>query len=74
MNINTPAGLAQAVKWQQDHIARVVDNGRWVVPRSGSIIVICHGTKEAVRVAGLFPEPDIEKVFKAMGWKWIDKA
>ena len=74
MDINTPEGMAAAVEWQQAHVDRLTDQGRWVVPRSGSIIVIDKMNKQAIRVAGLAPEPAIRRVFEAMGWQWIDRV
>lgn len=74
MNVDTPDGLANAVEWMKDHVALIADQGRWVIPRSGSIVVIDHKNKQAIRVLGLLPEPSTQKVFEAMGWKWIDKA
>lgn len=73
-HINTPEGLKQAVEWQQAHVAMLADQARWIVPRSGSIIVIDKTNKQAIRVLGLMPEPSIQAVFEAMGWTWVDKV
>lgn len=74
MNVDTPEGLKEAVKWQEGHVKLFADQGRWIVPRSGSIIVIDAKNKTATRVLGMAPETSIAKVFNAMGWTWVDRA
>lgn len=74
VDVDTPEGLAAAVEWQQSLIASLRDQGRWVVPRSGSVIVFDKVNKVAIRVLGLAPETSIQKVMTAMGWKWEDRA
>lgn len=73
-NVDTPGGLKLSVAWMQMHVARIHQGGRWIIPRSGSVVVIDHANKQAIRVLGLLPETSTEKVFQAMGWTWIDKA
>lgn len=73
-NVDTPEGLIAATHWQSNTIEHIRDQGRWVVPRSGSVIVIDKTNKQAIRVFGLLPEPSIKKVFEAMGWTWVDKT
>ena len=74
MNVDTPDGLANAVDWMKRFVDTLTDQARWAIPRSGSIVVIDKTNKQAIRVLGLLPEPSTQKVFEAMGWKWIDKA
>lgn len=71
-DISTKEGMANAVAWQQGHISRLVQGGRWIVPRSGTVYEIDHERKIARRISGLLPEPDITKVFAAMGWKVVE--
>jgi hypothetical protein len=68
MDISTPEGLAQAIAWQERMVAHIRDGGSWVVPRSGTLVRIDHSTKTATFQLGLISEPDIKKVFRAMGW------
>ena len=68
MNISTTEGMEQAVAWQTAHCALIKEGGSWVVPRSGTVITISHKNKQAT-LYGLLPEPDIGKVFEAMGWE-----
>ena len=67
MEINTAEGMAQAVAWQTAHCALIKEGGTWAVPRSGTVIIISHKNKQAT-FYGLLPEPDIGRVFEAMGW------
>lgn len=67
-DISTKEGMANAVSWQTGHVALLADGGRWIVPRSGTIIEVHKSRKHARICAGLLPEPDIIKVFHAMGW------
>ena len=73
-NTDTTDGLANAVAWMTKHVAMLADQGTWIVPRSGSIVVIDKKNKRATRTIGLLPEPSTQQVFEAMGWTWIDKA
>lgn len=75
-DVDTPEGLSRSVEWMQRHVALLKDQGRWIIPRSGSIVVISHSNKTAYLVLCLHPagEPSTQKVFEAMGWKWVDKT
>ena len=73
-HIDDPKGLANAVEWMRRHVDLIQDNGRWIIPRSGSIVVFDKTNKRAIRVLGLLPEPSTQVVIEAMGWTWIDKA
>lgn len=73
-NVDSPEGLRRAVEWMRRHVELFNDQGRWIIPRSGSVVVIDKANKQAIRVLGLAPEPSTQKVFEAMGWTWVDKA
>lgn len=73
MNIATEAGMAQAVAWQTSMLRLIKDGGMWAVPRSLVMIKILHSTKTAVFIGGTHQEPDIVKVFKAMGWNCVNQ-
>lgn len=71
-DISTPEGIENAVCWQTALISSLKPGGTWAVPRSLSIYNIDHGLKVAYKLCGT-AEPDIEKVFDAMGWKVVEK-
>lgn len=73
-HVDTADGLANAVAWMTKHVSMMADGGTWLIPRSGSVVVIDKKNKQAVRTAGLLPEPSTQKVFETMGWTWIDRA
>ncbi|MGV0949319.1 MAG: hypothetical protein ACOYB3_01510 [Azonexus sp.] len=73
MDITTPRGMRAAVEWQTAWISVIKEGGVWAVPRSLTLIKIYHTTKTAVFVGGTHQEPDIVKVFEAMGWTCSDQ-
>lgn len=73
-DVDTKHGMARAVEWMERQLAILSDQARWVIPRSGSIVVIDKKNKRAIRVLGMAPETSTKAVFEAMGWKWIDAA
>lgn len=66
-DLSTAEGLANAVVWQTRLVNSIGKGGTWVVPRSFSVYRLSHDAKVACKLCGL-PEPDIKKVFEAMGW------
>jgi len=74
-NLDTAEGMANAVEWQRRQFALLRDQGRWLVPRSGSVIVVDQVNKRAICVLSMMgPETSIRRVVEAMGWTYIDKA
>jgi len=67
INIDTPEGMARAIAEQEDRIRLIPSGGRWVA-WSGSIYVLDQENKRVRRLHGVRPEPDIDRVFVAMGW------
>ena len=73
MNIATKEGMAAAVAWQTLMVSLIAEGGVWMVPRSLTMVKIYASKKTAVFVGGTDMEPDIVKVFKAMGWTCQDR-
>lgn len=71
MNIATKTGMKAAIEWQTNMLATIKDGGVWAVPRSMTLITIRHSKKTA-EFSDMRHEPDIVKVFKAMGWVCVD--
>lgn len=71
MNLNTQAGMAEAVKWTNENLARLRDGGSWVVPRSRTTVTIDRTTK-TVTITGEIPDPTLGKVLRACGWTTIE--
>lgn len=68
-DINTEEGMNNAVKWTQATFDMIRTGGNWAIPRSGTIVTVDHTTKTAYIIKGRAPEPDTERVIKAMGWE-----
>ena len=64
--------MAQAVAWQTNMTNIIKEGGVWAVPRSHTMIKIYRSKKLAVFIGGTDQEPDIVKVFNAMGWTCAD--
>lgn len=58
-NIDTAEGMANAVERQRKQFALLRDQGRWLVPRSGSVIVVDQANKRAIRVLAMADDPTI---------------
>jgi hypothetical protein len=67
--LETDEGLNNAARWTQATLDTIKTGGKWVIPRSGTIITIDHENKTAYILAGFIPEPATEKVIKHMGWE-----
>ena len=68
MNINTPQGLQDAVRWTENLFAQIKPGGTWMVPRSGTVLQIFHDAKLVHVTAGPVPDPSLTRVIEAMGW------
>jgi len=67
-DLDTKKGMANAVQWTTDHFAKIKDGGMWMVPRSGTLVIVHHKSKSVTIMAGILPDPSITRVIKAMGW------
>lgn len=70
-DIDTDEGMENAARWVQATFAAIKDGGKWVIPRSGTIVTLDHNNKTAYILAGHTPEPDTERVIKHMGWEVV---
>jgi len=73
-DINTPRGIAQSVKWLAGYLSHIKDGGMWLIPRSGTAFEVRHSEKVAIKVMQMLPDPSLEKVFHAAGWKVVDNT
>jgi hypothetical protein len=72
MDISEPSGMAAAVEWQRRHLSTLKEGATWVIPRSGTILRVSHEAKTITCLISLLPDPSLELVTKAMGWKFIN--
>lgn len=69
MNIDTKEGMAAAVAWTNHALGLLKEGGVWVVPRSGTtVLVVSHTPKQAL-VTSRLPDPVIQRVLRAAGWE-----
>lgn len=68
-DLDTDEGLRNAVEWQNALFATINNWGVWVVPRSGTFVHVHHDTHEVSIVPGFMPDPSLERVIRAAGWK-----
>lgn len=73
-DLDTKAGLGQSVRWLNTHLAQIKDGGMWLIPRSGSVYEVRHTGKTAIKVMQTLPDPSLDKVFRAAGWKVVDNT
>lgn len=66
-DLDTDEGMANAVQWTREHFDKLTDGGIWIVPRSGTLVLVNHADKTAT-IHNTTPDPSIERVIKAMGW------
>jgi hypothetical protein len=67
-DLDTKKGMANAVEWTAKLFAHMNEGGKWIVPRSGTLITVYPERKFAEIYEGELPDPSIERVIKAMGW------
>lgn len=68
-DIDTEEGMKNAVRWTQTTLDNIKDGGKWVIPRSATVVTVDHVNRKVYILAGHTPEPDTERVIKAMGWE-----
>lgn len=65
IDLDTPEGLQEAIKWQTNFISILGEGGKWAVPRSNAIYTIYHSKKLALRET---PDEAVDYIFNKMGW------
>lgn len=68
-DIKTLEGLAKAVAWTNETLAKLKLYGVLVIPRSMTHVTVMSHRPKQCRVSGILPEPDLLKVLKAAGWE-----
>jgi hypothetical protein len=73
-DLDTPLGVAQSVNWLVGFLKHIKDGGTWLIPRSGTVYEVRHSDKVAVKIMQMLPDPSLDKVFRAAGWKVVDNT
>lgn len=72
-DLDTKAGMNNAIKWTQSMFDTIKDNGVWMVPRSMTMVRINKKDRIATIIVGFAPDPSIKRVIEAMGWTVISE-
>lgn len=72
-DLDTKQGMVNAMLWTKKLIAHLHDGGKWLVPRSGTIVTFNKKKQTAIVDAPFASDPSITRVLKAMGWKIVMK-
>ena len=67
-DIDTHEGMANAVRWTEQLFAHMNEGGKWIVPRSGTLVTVHKKHKTVDIYEGDTPDPSIARVIRAMGW------
>jgi hypothetical protein len=73
-DLDTKHGLAASVRWLNTFLNQIADGGVWMVPRSGTSYVVRHSDKSVIKVTAALPDPSLDRVFRAAGWKVVDNT
>lgn len=71
-DLDTEEGMRNSVEWTRNHFNRIKQGGVWLVPRSGSVLLIDHKNKGVHCTDRKAPDPSIKRVVEAMGWTYHD--
>lgn len=72
-DLDTKEGMMNAIMWTKKLIAQLNDGGKWLVPRSGTVVTFDKKTQTATVAAPFARDPSVTRVLKAMGWKIVMK-
>lgn len=71
-DLNTEEGLDNAAAWVNRLLPMISENGRWVIPRSGTVVTVLSHDDKHVSVSSLEGEPGLKLVLDRAGWTVID--
>lgn len=72
-NLDTKSGMDAAKAWTVNLLARLSDNGTWIVPRSGTFVQVNKPAKTAT-VTGMFPDPSLARVLRELGFTVTERT
>ena len=72
-DLDTKAGMVNAMLWTKRLIESPNDGGSWGIPRSGTVVTFDKKTHTAIVDAPFANDPSVTRVLKALGWKIVMK-
>jgi len=67
-DLTTVGGMNRAVEWTRELFERLSDGGKWIVPRSMTIVTVYKSKKQVTISHGPIPDASIADVIRHMGW------
>jgi hypothetical protein len=70
-DLDTEAGMANAVRWTTDMLGHLKEGGVWAIPRSGLMIEVVSHKDKTYRINDEMLsalDPAVERVMQAAGW------
>lgn len=68
-NLDTKEGMANAIAWTDNMMRQLKDGGTWLVPRSGTAVVMLdYATRKCRVIKGFESDTSIKRVLIASGW------
>jgi hypothetical protein len=68
VNLDTKEGMDAAVAWTNNCLSMLKDGGVWIVPRSGTQVLVLSYAKRSCMITCTIPDPTIQRVLLAAGW------
>jgi hypothetical protein len=72
-DLNTKEGMVNAMLWTKQLVNNIRDGGKWLIPRSGTVVTFDKKQQIATVDAPFGRDTSVTRVLKAMGWKIIMK-
>ena len=72
-DLDTKAGMVNAMRWTKQLIESLRDGGTWAIPRSGTVVTFDKRKQTAIVDAPFAHDPSVTRVLTALGWKIVMK-
>ena len=72
-DLDTKEGMVNAMLWTKQLVNNIRDGGKWLIPRSGTVVTFDKKKQIATVDAPFGTDTSVTRVLKAMGWKIIMK-
>lgn len=72
-DLDTKEGMVNAMLWTKQLVNNIRDGGKWLIPRSGTVVTFDKKKQIATVDAPFGRDTAVTRVLKAMGWKIIMK-
>lgn len=70
-NLDTEAGLANAIEWTERCLGKLKEGGVWYVPRSCTVVQIISHERRELKLVSIIPDTSVRLILKAAGWTFV---